>query len=84
MGVGGVTSDQIHRAGLDEEGGVIVLSVLASASVSGLRRGDLIVEADRKPVHSADELREAVRHSDDPVLLRVRRPDGCLYLSISK
>jgi len=84
VGVGGVTSDQLRRAGVDEEGGVIVLSVLVSASVTGLRRGDLIVEADRKPVHSADELREAVRRSADPVLLRVRRPDGCLYLSVSK
>jgi S1-C subfamily serine protease len=84
VGVGGVTSAQLRRAGVDEEGGVIVLSVLSSASVTGLRRGDLIVEADRKPVHTADELREAVRHSDDPVLLRVRRPDGALYLSVSK
>src|SRR6185436_14102872 len=73
VGVGAVSADTLHRAGVDEEGGVIVMSVLPSSSSSGLRRGDLIVEAGSQLVHSSSELREAVRRSDDPVLLRVRR-----------
>jgi len=84
VGVGPVSADTLHRAGVDEEGGVIVISVLPSSSSNGLRRGDLIVEADLKPVHSSSELREAMRRSGDPVLLRVRRADSCLYLSVSK
>jgi serine protease Do len=84
VGVGAVSADMLKRAGVDEEGAVIVLSIHSSASVTGLRRGDLIVEADSKSVHSAAELREAVRHSNDPVLVRVRRPEGCVYLSLNK
>jgi serine protease Do len=84
VGVGAVSSDMLKRAGVEEEGAVIVLSIHSYASVVGLRRGDLIVEADSKSVHSAAELREAVRHSNDPVLIRVRRPEGCLYLSLNK
>ena len=84
VGVGAVTPDMLRRAGVEEEGGVIVLSVLPSSPASGLRRGDLIVEADLKAVRSSADLREAVRHSDGPVLLRVRRPEGCVYLSVSK
>jgi serine protease Do len=84
VGVGAVSPDTLHRAGVDEEGGVIVISVLPSSLSGGLRRGDLIVEVDLKPVHSSSELREAVRRSGDPVLLRVRRADTCVYLSVSK
>jgi len=75
----------LRRAGMeDEDGGVIVISVLPSSSSTGLRRGDLIVEADLKRIRSSADLREAVRRGGDPVLLRVRRPDGCVYLSVSK
>ena len=85
VSVGAVTPEMLRRAGVeDESGGVIVISIRPSTSVSGLRRGDVIVEADRKPVRTSAELREAVRRSDDPVLVRVRRPEGCVYLSVSK
>src|SRR6185436_13506784 len=85
VGVGAVTVDMLRRAGMeDEDGGVIVISVLPSSSSTGLRRGDLIVEADLKRIRSSSELREAVRRGGDPVLLRVRRPEGCVYLSVSK
>jgi serine protease Do len=85
VGVGAVTSEMLRRAGVDDEvGGVMVLTMLPSAAATGLRRGDLIVEADRKTIRTTTELRDAVRRSDDPVLLRVRRPEGCVYLSVSK
>lgn len=84
VGVGAVSPELLRKAGVDEEGGVIVISVLASSVSTGLRRGDLIVEAGLKVVHSSAELREAVRQSDNPVLLRVRRSDGTFYLSVCK
>jgi serine protease Do len=84
VGVGAISPEMLRKAGVDEEGGVIVISVVPSSISSGLRRGDLIVEAGMKQVHTSAELREAMRQSDSPVLLRVRRPDGSVYLSVAK
>jgi serine protease Do len=90
FGPGGITvaavpRDLLHRAGFaDEEGGVMVTTVPPAASFAGLRRGDVIVEVRGKPVRKADDFREAVARSPDPVLLRVRRPEGSVYVSIPK
>jgi serine protease Do len=85
IGVAEVPRDLLKRAGVaDEDGGLIVTSVPPAASFSGLRRGDLIVEVHGTPVHKIDDFNEAVARSPDPVLLRVRRPEGSLYVSIAK
>jgi serine protease Do len=84
VGVGAIPAEMLRKAGVDEAGGVIVVSVLPSSLGTGLRRGDLIVEVGMKQVHSSAELREAVRRSDSPVLLRVRREDSSVYLSVAK
>ncbi len=90
FGPGGITvaavpRDLLHRAGFsDEDGGVMVTTLPAAASFAGLRRGDVIVEVRGKSVRKADDFREAVARSPDPVLLRVRRPEGSVYVSIPK
>ncbi|HVE38564.1 MAG TPA: trypsin-like peptidase domain-containing protein [Planctomycetota bacterium] len=90
FGPGGITvaavpRDLLHRAGFsDEDGGVMVTTLPAAASFAGLRRGDVIVEVRGKTVRKADDFREAVARSPDPVLLRVRRPEGSVYVSIPK
>jgi serine protease Do len=90
FGPGGITvaavpRDLLHRAGFsDEDGGVMVTTLPAAASFAGLRRGDVIVEVRGKIVRKADDFREAVARSPDPVLLRVRRPEGSVYVSIPK
>ncbi len=61
--------------------GVLVLEVApgSPAWFAGLRPGDVIVQANRKPVADVDDLRRAVRGSE-ALLLNVRRGDGALFL----
>jgi serine protease Do len=83
--VAAVPRDFLEHAGFtDEDGGVLVTTLPAAATFAGLRRGDVIVEVRGKPVRKAEEFREAVARSSDPVLLRVRRPEGSVYVSIPK
>jgi serine protease Do len=83
--VAAVSRDLLQRAGFsDEDGGVLVTTLPAAATFAGLRRGDVIVEVRGKAIRKADDFREAVARSPDPVLLRVRRPEGSVYVSIPK
>jgi len=61
--------------------GVLVREVApgSPAWFAGLRPGDVIVEANRRPVPDLDSLRRAVRGSRS-LLLNVRRGDGALFL----
>jgi serine protease Do len=53
------------------------------AADAGLEEGDVIVEVNRQAVHSADELRAAVRKSSDrPVLLLVERDGQTRFVTI--
>jgi len=61
--------------------GVVVAEVAPSsqAMVSGLRKGDIIVQANRKPVNDLNSLRKAI----DPkgaLLLNIQRRGGALFL----
>ena len=53
------------------------------AAEAGIRQGDLIIEANRRPVRSVDDLREAIRQSGDrPVLLLVSRGGQTSFIPI--
>ncbi|HLM56628.1 MAG TPA: DegQ family serine endoprotease [Pyrinomonadaceae bacterium] len=54
------------------------------AAEARLQQGDLIVQANRQPVRTPDELRAAVRGSGDrPVLLLVTRPgEGTIFVTV--
>jgi serine protease Do len=77
----------LRRLGLPESAEGVVVSGLDPARVSpwvGLREGDLIVEANRSPVRSPEELRKAVRASKSPVLLTLRRAGGTVFVAVPK
>jgi S1-C subfamily serine protease len=61
--------------------GVVVAEVAPSspALIAGLRKGDVIVQANRKPVADLDNLRTAVKGSD-ALLLNIQRRGGALFL----
>jgi Do/DeqQ family serine protease len=61
--------------------GVVVAEVVAGspAMLAGLRKGDLIAQANRREVRNIDQLREAVS-GDDALLLNIQRRGGALYL----
>ena len=54
------------------------------ASEAGLRQGDLIEQADRRPVRTLDELRAAIDDAADrPLLLLVTRPQaGTIFITV--
>jgi len=68
-----------EQAGLPRQGAVVLEVVPGSpADDAGLRRGMLIVELNRQPIRSRDELTRALKaaKSGSVVLLRVARPGG--------
>ena len=52
------------------------------ASLAGLQKGDVIVEADRQPVAKVDDLEQALAKAKNQsqVLLRVARQGGSLFV----
>jgi serine protease Do len=64
------------RLGVDAEKGAVVSGVSpgSPAERAQLRRGDVILEVDQKPVESAEDVEEAVEGKDS-VLLLVQRKD---------
>jgi serine protease Do len=71
-----------RRFGLDEERGVLVTGVEpgSRAAMANLEVGDLIVEADRKPVSNLDELQALFAQGKSRILLLVRRGDASLFI----
>jgi len=82
-----LTPDLAARLRLPEDAeGVVVMNVdpEGPAAEARLRQGDLIVQANRQPVRSPEELRAALRNTGDrPVLLLVTRPgEGTSFITV--
>jgi serine protease Do len=67
--------------------GVLVRDVRSGspAAEAGLQAGDVIVQADRRPISSVEDLREALdkRAKDQPLLLLVRRDGNDRYVAVT-
>lgn len=64
------------------QGGLSVTAITqgSAAAKSGLRRGDIILSANRKVVNSVKQLSAAVNKSPDRLVLRIRRGNAVFYL----
>jgi serine protease Do len=62
-------------------GGLVVEGVNGPAARAGVVPGDIVLQAGGKPVHSADDLREATRSSKTVALL-VQRGDQRLFVPL--
>jgi serine protease Do len=77
-----LTPDMARRFDLEESGGVLITGVEdgSLAAISNLQPGDLIVEADRKPVSSVEELQSILGQSREQILLLIKRKSGSIFL----
>ena len=64
--------------------GVVVTGVAprSPAAAAGLRRGDIIIGANRKRVHDTKDLSKAINRKSDSILLHLQRGMGTFYLVI--
>ncbi|MEG3438451.1 HhoA/HhoB/HtrA family serine endopeptidase [Pannus brasiliensis CCIBt3594] len=71
---------------IPEVNGILVVSVLPDtpAQKAGLRRGDVIVKVDGKPVREGDELQARVENAgiDKPLTLTVQRDNRAIDLTV--
>lgn len=90
---GGVLSTHLGGAKLRDlrqgemsnvESGVLVEEVNQGSAAwrAGLRSGDVIITANRKPVKSMKDLRGAISGKNDPLLLRINRNGGIFFVVV--
>mgnify|MGYP001267510250 FL=1 len=81
-----LTPQMAESLGLDKTEGVVVTAVEpgSAADEAGIRRGDVIMEVDRKPIRNLDEYKKAVAgiRKGRGVLFLVRRGDSTLFLAL--
>jgi serine protease Do len=86
MTVQKLTPQIAESLGLEKTDGVVVTAVEpgSSADEAGIRRGDVIVEVDRKPVRGVEDYRKAIGASRKGrgILFLVRRGDSTLFLAL--
>ena len=82
-----LNADILKQLGITREiQGVVILNVDEDSRALGLlKRGDIIMEINRNPVHSAAEFQNAVSKisSKDPILLLVMRGGFVQYLTLA-
>ncbi|HXV81174.1 MAG TPA: Do family serine endopeptidase, partial [Candidatus Binatia bacterium] len=86
MTVQRLTPQIAESLGLEKTEGVVVSAVDpgSAADEAGIRRGDVILEVDRKPIPNIDEYKKAIAgiSKGKGVLLLVRRGESTLFLAL--
>ena len=81
-----ITPEMSKQLGLDSDtAGMAVTEVDPNgpAAEAGIDRGDVILEINRKPVSSLDDVRSALGSADDkPILLLISRRGQTIYLTV--
>ena len=79
-----LTPELARQLQVDVPRGVVITDVAGEAAMAGLRKGDVIVEANRIPVGSPSELLQALSKATDPhaVLLLIKRQDASMFVVI--
>jgi len=84
--VQGVTPQMAEGLGLERAEGVVITAVApgSPADEAGLRRGDVILEIDRKPVRKLPDYRKALGEvkKGKGILFLVRRGESTLFLAL--
>lgn len=81
-----LSADIARSLGIEESKGVVVTDVEADSpgADAGLKRGDVILEVDRKTVNTSKEFRDATKglEKKKPILMLVRRGDNTIFLTL--
>ncbi|MBI5688392.1 MAG: DegQ family serine endoprotease [Verrucomicrobia bacterium] len=77
-----LTPELAEEFGLKQQKGVLISDVEpdSPAGAANLQRIDLIIEANRQPVETVEQLREALAKSKDSALLLIKRKDASLFV----
>jgi serine protease Do len=87
ISVQALTPELAERLGVDPTTkGVVVSRVdpASPAAEAGLRRGDVIVEAERRPIDSPADLRQALAAASDDVLMLIQRGHASQFIVIER
>jgi serine protease Do len=83
--VQGLSPEIARSLGLEDTQGVVVTAVDpgGAGAAAGFRRGDVILEVDRKPIRSLSDYEKAIAEAKDKNLLfLVRRGDANVFLAL--
>jgi serine protease Do len=78
-----LTPEFAHRLGLKRDKGVVVVGVRqgSPAEDASVQKGDLVLEVNRHPVKTAEEMQEKIKKSSkDSLLLLIQRGEGSLFV----
>ena len=69
----------------DDKGGIVVKSVASDSPAEnlGLKKGDIIVEVNKKEVKTVDDLENALKEKDSFIALRIIRGNAVIYITRS-
>jgi len=88
LDISDITPDLVSRFNLDHREGVVVTAVAAAraAAHAGLQPGDVIAEANRRPVHNITDYQGALANpqTDPDVLLLVERRGRRFFVALSR
>lgn len=83
-----ITDELAEAMGLKQKRGAVVTEIKpdSPAQRAGLRRGDVVLEVNRKKVESGREFASLVRKADKdkPILLLIQRGDANLYVPVKR
>ncbi len=75
-----LTAEERQQANV--EGGVVVEQVAGAAARAGVQEGDVILQVNRTPVKSVEQLRELVGKSGKSVALLIQREDAQIFVPV--